>query len=251
MKTLIRIITPQTRGQWFASFGLWLLAFDGVFLGVLWTIGPIEAAPIWLWSIIGALVCAPFLTTALAMLRLHLRLQNKLYNASRTDLLTNMPNRRAFIDVVSKRLETCGGALLMIDVDRFKGVNDTYGHSFGDEVLRRMADNIKPVIPSSFYHARLGGEEFAVMLFDTNQQKIEDLGQVITTGIRVRPPGQRESIHVTCSVGACVADAGDSLSALMSVADTALYRAKDEGRARMVMAEADVSTPPLMIQLAS
>ncbi len=234
MNFLLRIMTPKSTGQWVLWFLAWTALFDAVFIGVLHVTGQLGAMPLWLFLIIGAITCAPFLSAAMLMLRLHLRLQNRLFRASRTDLLTNMPNRRSFIEAVGRDLAQKDGVLMMIDVDHFKAVNDTYGHGFGDECLRRMADNIRPVIPGSFHFARLGGEEFAVMLFDNAMTKAVDIGAIIAAGIRIRPPGSDKDIRVTCSLGACRAKAGDDLSVLLSEADRALYIAKDTGRARMV-----------------
>lgn len=237
LRKLIRLLTPRSFLQWCVIITVWTTLFNIVFYGVLTVFGQRETFPSWMFMMIGALTCAPFVTAAMLMLQMHLRLQRKLHHAARTDLLTNMPNRRAFIDTVGKRLPYKDGALLMIDVDRFKAINDTYGHSFGDDCLRRMADNIRPVIPASFYYARLGGEEFGVMMFGNSPQKMRDVGKIISAGIRIRPPGSKTDIRVTCSVGACIAQAGDDLSVLLSEADRALYYAKETGRAKLVVAD--------------
>ncbi len=252
MKTVLRLMTPRSPGQWFLWFAAWTSLFNAFFLLVLWVFGQADVMSLWQKLAVGAITCAPFLTAAMMMLRLHLRLQGRLFLSARTDLLTRMPNRRAFIDSVSARLTEEGGTLLMIDVDHFKAVNDTWGHGFGDICLQRIAINIRPVISASFDCARLGGEEFAVMLFDTTPEKVKNVSQIIAAGISIQPPGQRTPIRITCSLGGCHAEPGDHLSDVMSCADRALYQAKDSGRARLVMAGDQQETiAPVATKLAS
>ena len=217
------------------------MLFDGVYLGWLRIFGQLGTATIPLHVFIGALSCTPFLGFSLFMFQFQVALQQRLSKSSKTDLLTELPNRRHFIELLTANLPHQGGVLLMIDVDHFKRINDTYGHAFGDECLRKIADTLKPILPGGYHAARLGGEEFVVMLFDQNLPQAIAIGTRLARGITVCPPGLRQAIRVTNSVGASIAMPGDDPSELLSRADYALYQAKADGRARMVLSKRDAT----------
>ena len=163
--------------------------------------------------------------------------------AAQADSLTGLHNRRWFDDAFARQIKRCGedGApfcLIMIDVDYFKRVNDTYGHIAGDRVLiavaRVLANHIRPVDML----ARYGGEEFALGLPNT------DLDESFAIAERLRRAIEFLSLpflvgeplpHLTISIGIARMQAGQTLEALVVVADAALYRAKDGGRNRVVI----------------
>jgi diguanylate cyclase (GGDEF)-like protein len=162
----------------------------------------------------------------------------RLEDAARTDPLTGLLNRRAFAEafehelVRTRRIER-SLALLMVDVDRFKRYNDEWGHPKGDQALRRAATAIEDSTRGIDTVTRLGGEEFAIILPET------DAAGALVLAERVRRAVEREfsadapPITASCGVAAFPADGTDRV-ALLEAADRALYRAKALGRNRVV-----------------
>ena len=121
-------------------------------------------------------------------------------------------------------------AVLMIDVDHFKRINDGYGHAAGNHVLKEIVNRITSVRPSDLV-ARMGGEEFAVVMPETDL----DAGHRIAERRRSRIAGTRvEDVAVTVSIGAAVVDPEEELDAALRRADAALYQAKRAGRNRVI-----------------
>ncbi|VVN82678.1 sensor domain-containing diguanylate cyclase [Pseudomonas fluorescens] len=161
--------------------------------------------------------------------------------AAQTDELTGLKNRRAFFEhgqqlynyCKSNRLPLC---VVMLDMDHFKHINDTYGHQVGDQVLRQMGVVINTSFRETDVHGRLGGEEFAVLLPDTSiEVAVEIAEQLIQTiaGLMTEP-----GHCITASLGVASTDTGDNdLHSLMNNADKALYRAKAMGRNQIAVAE--------------
>ncbi len=161
-----------------------------------------------------------------------------------TDELTGLPNRRQFYDLAEVEMKRARRnwvplSLLVIDVDKFKDYNDTYGHKAGDECLRRVAQGIREVLkrPSDIV-ARYGGEEFVALLPDTPQVGAEQIAEAIREGVEALGiPHASSGVApvVTVSVGVCGMDPGSrvELDELIQRADQALYRAKSEGRNRV------------------
>jgi diguanylate cyclase len=131
----------------------------------------------------------------------------------------------------------------MIDIDHFKAVNDTHGHVLGDKVLRAVAQVLKSNIKGRDVAARVGGEEFAVLLPDTSVAGAVSLSKqicaLVSHGRIKRAAGEGTIGQVTLSIGVAVARNGESLESLMERADMALYGAKRAGRARVNVAEGD------------
>jgi diguanylate cyclase (GGDEF)-like protein len=154
------------------------------------------------------------------------------------DPLTDMANRRALDDELRRLTLEPGatGALLMIDVDDFKRVNDEQGHEGGDRLLRTIGLAISASIRPSDLAARFGGDEFAVLLPGA------DLAVAAMIGNRIRAAVTAEAAPVRVSVGAAEL-AGDPRSALLA-ADTALYEAKSAGRDQVVCASAPLAAAP-------
>ena len=159
---------------------------------------------------------------------------------ARTDDLTNLPNRRRFyedLDVSSGEDRQGDRALLLIDLDRFKAVNDAYGHPAGDQLLKRVAARLNNAVCASDLVARLGGDEFAVVIMaaaggaPTASDAAAVAGRIVAT---LREPFTLENgalVQIGASVGVALAKSGDAdLGDLMYRADVALYRAKADGR---------------------
>jgi diguanylate cyclase (GGDEF)-like protein len=162
--------------------------------------------------------------------------------AASTDALTGLPNRRyfdEFCDLLARRrrAEDAVG-VLMVDIDRFKSLNDTHGHGVGDEVLRAVAGSIVTAVREDDVPARFGGEEFVVLLRNPTREVAVDVGERVREAVgaldlaRFGVPGP-----VSVSVGVAVADGpGSSIPAVVEAADRALYAAKRAGRDRVVAA---------------
>jgi diguanylate cyclase len=160
------------------------------------------------------------------------------------DPLTGLKNRRGFeraaADLLQNRTDLRGAALLVVDVDHFKHVNDVHGHLLGDKVLRAIGLTLQSNIKGRDVVGRLGGEEFAILLLQTVDKGAAALAEQIRAAIaggRIRKPdGTELSGAITVSVGVAVATATESLETLMERADSALYTAKREGRNRVCVA---------------
>jgi diguanylate cyclase (GGDEF)-like protein len=172
-----------------------------------------------------------------------LGLEEQLRLAATTDELTGLLNRRAFmasLDVEIARSARSGAplSLALIDLDHFKSVNDRFGHGGGDEILRRFADIARETMRSPDLIGRLGGEEFAVLMPDT------DHAQAGIAGERLRDAMARRRLilssgalcPVTISVGVANRHPGEARDRLIIRADEALYEAKHGGRNRTRLA---------------
>jgi diguanylate cyclase (GGDEF)-like protein/PAS domain S-box-containing protein len=153
------------------------------------------------------------------------------------DALTGLPNRLLFRDRLTIALahakrQKSPVAVMFLDLDRFKNVNDTLGHSLGDELLRVIATRLRSVLREGDTIARMGGDEFTVLL--TNMKRAENAGTIAqklldTVAELVRIDGQE--LYVTTSIGiALFPSDGESAEALLQSADGAMYRAKESGR---------------------
>jgi len=156
------------------------------------------------------------------------REQEQLYQRSRHDHLTGLYNRRKLeeLEPTARRF-----GVLMIDIDHFKRVNDEFGHDAGDEVLRRVAAAITHSIRVNDIAIRHGGEEFLVLLDEADETLALDVAERILTAVRAidaehLAPGGR----VTASIGVAIREGEQSVAAQITVADSALYDAKNAGR---------------------
>ncbi|MGN7734271.1 PleD family two-component system response regulator [Ensifer sp. R-19] len=164
-----------------------------------------------------------------------------------TDGLTGLHNRRYFdthLKLLMDRAAARGRPLsiCMTDIDRFKQVNDTYGHDAGDEVLREFANRIRTTVRGADLACRFGGEEFVVVMPDTSAEMAAGVAERLRTIIESLPfpvPQADGVLKVTASMGiATLRPGADTAEALLKRADTALYQAKHEGRNRVVAAAA-------------
>jgi diguanylate cyclase (GGDEF)-like protein len=172
--------------------------------------------------------------------------QNALEHLATTDHLTNLLNRRAFLEATEKEMRRSHRygqplTLLMLDIDHFKRVNDTYGHPAGDEVLRRIAASTRHLLRDEDLTGRLGGEEFAIVLVQAPliaatavaERLRKTIGELV-----IDFEGRQISVTVSIGVAEFGADA-DNLTRLVAVADERLYAAKHSGRDRVVSTQAD------------
>jgi len=184
-----------------------------------------------------------------ALVRLHAELEEKqeklvavnqaLEAQAYTDGLTGAWNRRHFETSLAASFATYERAgvpfsLLLLDIDFFKKVNDTYGHPVGDEVLRRLAKLLREQSRDNDIVARYGGEEFAVILANTGQDA------AVLAAERYRQAAERTDMggfRITISVGAATVREADAAPTLISRTDQALYRSKAEGRNRVTLSE--------------
>jgi diguanylate cyclase (GGDEF)-like protein len=172
-----------------------------------------------------------------------MRLVRRLEHLSHHDALTGLLNRRAIeylLDREDQRLQRFGDpfSVLLIDIDHFKRINDRLGHAAGDVVLCNVARTLQAQAREVDRVARYGGEEFCIILPHTlhegGLQAAERLREAICL---INIPWDDESITVSISTGlACAVEPGETLQSLLSRADEALYRAKAEGRNRVVVA---------------
>jgi diguanylate cyclase (GGDEF)-like protein/PAS domain S-box-containing protein len=160
----------------------------------------------------------------------------KLEKLAQTDQLTGLSNRAFFndrLEVALRRSERHGtSALLFIDLDKFKHINDTYGHAAGDLVIGEVAKRLRQTVRSEDSIARLGGDEFALLLTDvTNELVLPKIASKIVESITIPIDFHGKALYLTCSIGiALCSDGLMSGTEMLRRADLALYKAKDTGR---------------------
>ncbi len=212
-----------------STFTLDLAALSlGVLVALAWSVEPLLA--------LAAVPPAVLLQRAV--------IHDELRAAARTDAKTGLASAAYWLELAQRHVDraardgaTCG--VLLLDVDCFKEVNDTWGHLVGDGVLAEMAGTLRESVRPHDVVGRLGGEEFAVLLPDTSLAEAAAVGErvrarVAAATVAVVGPRRRGQVRVTVSVGvACTAPAGPVISDLLASADAALYRAKAGGRDRV------------------
>ena len=207
---------------------------DGNFTGVIGTLGDI--------------------TETVELNKLLSKYQDELYQLSVTDPLTDLYNRRHFdarLEVIlsehlSKQQSVC---LLLIDLDGFKFINDTFGHPFGDKVLKTTAEILKEMLGEEAYIARLAGDEFAVILRNTGMeiatQKARRLHEILNQTDVGLPVGH---VQIQCSIGIAEAPThGENAQDLVTAADVALYQSKRRGRNRVEVLSPAISRAVMSI----
>jgi two-component system cell cycle response regulator len=164
---------------------------------------------------------------------------------STVDELTQLHNRRYFIDALEGEFERASRyksemALVILDLDNFKKINDTYGHPTGDKVLSCIGRILKQLVRRSDLACRYGGEEFAVVLPNVNKEGIytayERFRETVSKQLFEH---ESKQFHVTVSIGIAFSNDAESSDDLLAHADQALYRAKESGKNRVVDYKAD------------
>jgi two-component system cell cycle response regulator len=162
-----------------------------------------------------------------------------LAEASRRDALTGLPNRRAFDEELAREVARAGRtgaplALVVLDVDRFKAVNDGHGHPAGDAVLREVAARAAAAVRRGDLAARIGGEEFALLLPGADLAGAAELAGRVRAAVAGAPvPAGAGALAVTVSLGCAALAPGEPAEALLARADARLYEAKRTGRDRV------------------
>lgn len=212
----------------------------------------------WRWGsdpinnfLIPAMIAPPIFFVLLDKMRQLAIAHNELMTVAATDGLTSLLNRRAFTELVDgylKRVEESerqtSGALLVIDVDHFKAVNDRFGHQSGDEALKLIARTIRATVRDTDLVGRIGGEEFCVFLPGQALESASALAERIRIAItetEFAPDGSRYALSV--SVGGVAFDHVFPFSDLYRTADERLYAAKHNGRNRVEFRLQDNSSP--------
>lgn len=156
---------------------------------------------------------------------------------ARTDALTGLPNRRAFNDELVRRIaewqrKKATFCLLLADIDHFKALNDRCGHPAADEVLRGLAEVFKTVLREMDLVARIGGEEFGMVLPSTNYRDAMQAAQRVRAAVAAArfQAGLEQSLHITVSLGLASVRTGDDSVSILRRADQALYASKRSGR---------------------
>jgi diguanylate cyclase (GGDEF)-like protein/PAS domain S-box-containing protein len=187
----------------------------------------------------------------------------ELRRLAEVDELTGLPNRRAFLAVLadhlaSRRREDSRGALLVLDLDRFKELNDTLGHAVGDRVLVQAARAMEERLRSSDCLGRLAGDEFAVLLPRANEEQAEEVARALGERLREEAlPTTRGVSQVSASIGVVPLSgaAGASVDRALQCADDAMYAAKAAGRDQCLLAHSQDPAPvettgQMVVQLA-
>jgi len=197
-----------------------------------------EIIPMALMSVVGLVAALVFRSNQLrAQIRRRKTLEAEAKTLARHDALTGLPNRRYFgerVEALQTDADGAAGAFafLAIDLDRFKPINDTYGHGTGDRVLQEVADRILAELPAGAAASRMGGDEFAIALpLGEDAQSLERLARRICK--RIAEPldfgGRRFSVSASVGI-ACYPQDGNAIADVMTHADMAMYDAKKSGR---------------------
>ncbi len=240
MARLVEIVAPRSlwnAGLKSVTFLVLINAMDLIVkagMGQPSLVLPVEIA-------ITSSIALPFIGLVMTVLFHQRRLQHRLSVLATTDMLTGLPNRRAFIERARAALEGDGtGMLLLLDADHFKRINDNWGHSVGDMCLASIGRHLRGILGDDIIMGRLGGEEFAVFLPRATLEDAGGLAPALCHPILIKAEDVG-GLYVTLSIGAAVGGAGTSLDRLMAQADSALYRAKAQGRARLEIWSGDGS----------
>jgi len=176
------------------------------------------------------------------------RSQLRFMRLARRDGLTGIFNRQHFVEEAEQALRYVaksmrGACLILIDLDHFKAINDTYGHIAGDNALKRAVQICQQHLHSSDVFGRIGGEEFGILLPECTLIQGLERGERIRLAVQATPDSETEHVPITASFGiASTTQYGYDLRRLLVAADNALYRAKRDGRNRVVMSMNETSS---------
>ncbi|MES9944366.1 MAG: EAL domain-containing protein [Candidatus Thiodiazotropha sp.] len=172
-----------------------------------------------------------------------LRIQSdKMHYSALHDILTDLPNRALFMDRLEQRLESAKrrkltGAILFLDLDRFKNINDSLGHSIGDELLKRVAERQRFLLRAEDTVARLGGDEFVILLVDLHTDpeiiaiEAQNVAEKVQDALSQPYKIGNHTLHSTPSIGiALITPDSQDASEILKQADAAMYQAKEHGR---------------------
>ncbi len=224
--------------------GALLMAADVYLRGrvPLVAVPPALEALLYYFNLLSMLSILGFL--AFSYQRLVLLAERQLRLQACTDPLTQLRNRRFAMEVAQHEAAVFqrGGrppALLLCDIDHFKRINDRHGHEAGDAVLRAVAQALRDGVREIDHVARWGGEEFLVLLPDTEEAEAHRVADRLREAVQQLEAGPRaEALVVTMTIGVSVLRAGEGIDQALARADKALYRGKEAGRNRVMLASA-------------
>src|SRR5579884_777994 len=233
-------VTRHYPSQWHERDALVLTLHDrdGLMIGYMSPDGPINGEIPSAQTLRAMQVFVNLMGMALDKARSQSRLQ---YEATH-DSLTGLPNRTVFSLELARALEavqagdTHDRAVIYLDLDEFKSINDTLGHLAGDDVLKEAAARLRSVIDERFIVARMAGDEFAVLLAETTPEATAEVLDIIHRTLRIPYCIAGREIVMTASVGVAPVDRQyTSIAEVLRDADTAMYHAKSEGRNRSAL----------------
>ncbi len=175
------------------------------------------------------------------------QINKRLEHKASIDAMTGLPNREAFFDRIDEeRMRRDNNILMIIDVDHFKNINDSFGHPIGDKALILLAKVFRRILRKDDLVGRIGGEEFGVLLSDTSDAEGHIIGEMIRHEIEnmVFEPHKGVRHVITVSIGLTGAAPHHERALLMRNADTALFEAKRRGRNRVISFEPGMRTKP-------
>ena len=222
------LLLPRSRAAWVALLIFWCSLSSALFLSLKFSSGLL--IDFRKDTFVLSLVTAPLFSAVMLLAQHWEKTRTRLIQIASTDALTGLMNRRAFFDAVESSED---GAFLLIDVDRFKNINDQYGHSVGDAILVALADHLWRNLRSSDLRGRIGGEEFGVFLFGTDSLQLDTIGARICSGFVFYDDSVPTPIKVTVSIGASYSAMSPNILELYKRCDEALYQAKNSGRGKM------------------
>lgn len=184
---------------------------------------------------------AALLTVSITANHFHLSLLLRLYRQATHDQLTGLMNRHALLNLMTKGNETATlndvYGILLLDLDRFKKINDDYGHAIGDKILQAFANLLKKHSQTTDYIARYGGEEFLIITKISNSKRLKHAAEEIRKHTETMTVSDLTGQPVGCtvSIGASIAQQGETLQTAIQRADEALYHAKRSGRNQVAL----------------
>lgn len=187
-------------------------------------------------------VTKPFKSVELiARVKINLKLQStirELEYMAYFDVLTQVYNRRKFFELASQKFDKTKVNLyaIMLDIDHFKKINDTHGHSVGDEVIKAVAQTIQTTLDEDMIFGRIGGEEFAILLESNSDEEVRELIETIRLNVQaICVETKRAIIECTISSGTSKYSSDiETIDQLLNFADQALYQAKESGRNKTI-----------------
>lgn len=183
------------------------------------------------------LILSGMLLTVISIYKVMLKMNSRYSYVSKLSLhdeLTQLPNRRYFIENISK-MKSSAQALIIIDLDYFKNINDTWGHAVGDRVLFEFGRQLCDINNTGIIGYRIGGEEFAVIIEGLSCPEVLSIAESIRKNAQKVIVGDNQNLSVSIGVG--IRSADEDHESLMNRVDCALYLAKEKGRNRVQMAD--------------
>lgn len=240
----LAVVTPRDRTAAVAGFVALEVSLVSVIAFTLFRmVGQPDVSDVILYTaVLTGLIAVPVNLQSLSAYMALERATEEIRRLSLTDMLTDLPNRRAVMNAMAAGLEA-PAILAIIDIDRFKAINDTHGHPVGDAVIRHIGRVLGEILGAAGCFGRIGGEEFALFANGEDLDRVRMLAVDARRRIAAAPvliPGG-PSVRVSVSIGIAIEREGDQFR-LYAGADRALYRAKSEGRNRVFATDSRTQT---------